>query len=259
MQIIRMPTNAMRGGVGIGNPMLIKRLIVGVMCSLLALNGARSAQGQGVQSQPNSAENVSTQESSSTAQSGLVVINLFYNRLDFKALHRLIYTTTEYMRAGHRDFLLVINSSGGNLNAGIAAYNYLSSLPITLRTHNISNVSSAAVMIYCAGQTRTASPHSRFLIHNGTISLGSNKTIEEVEGSYELYQLQLQDAQNIFDRCLQPQEANVKQIFDAETVVGASDAKALGLVHSVQELPSDVSQSVITIPIGVDKWPQDYQ
>ncbi len=60
---------------------------------------------------------------------------------------------------------LNISSSGGNLTPAIALYHYLKSLPFEIATHNIGEVSSAAVLPYLAGSIRTAEPRSRFTIH----------------------------------------------------------------------------------------------
>lgn len=58
-----------------------------------------------------------------------------------------------------------ISSQGGDTAAGFAAYNFLKSLPVVLRTHNLSNVESMANLIFLAGSERFVNPVSRFLIH----------------------------------------------------------------------------------------------
>lgn len=58
-----------------------------------------------------------------------------------------------------------INSVGGSISSGIALYNYLKQQPFQITTHNIGEVSSAAILLYLAGTTRTAAPISKFIIH----------------------------------------------------------------------------------------------
>lgn len=58
-----------------------------------------------------------------------------------------------------------ISSQGGDTAAGFTAYNFLKSLPVTVRTHNISNVESIANVIFLAGSERFSNPISRFLLH----------------------------------------------------------------------------------------------
>ena len=56
-------------------------------------------------------------------------------------------------------------SHGGANLYGFAIYNFLRSLPVPVDTHNLGGVNSMANIIYLAGEHRTASPNSRFLLH----------------------------------------------------------------------------------------------
>ncbi|PWD58523.1 Clp protease [Pectobacterium parmentieri] len=66
---------------------------------------------------------------------------------------------------GSTEINLHISSQGGETAAGFTAYNFLKSLPVTLRTHNISNIESIANVIFLAGSERFANPISRFVLH----------------------------------------------------------------------------------------------
>lgn len=66
---------------------------------------------------------------------------------------------------GATEINIHISSQGGETTAGFTAYNFLKSLPITIRTHNISNVESIANILFLAGAERFANPLSRFLLH----------------------------------------------------------------------------------------------
>ncbi|HGF5613379.1 MULTISPECIES: ATP-dependent Clp protease proteolytic subunit [Klebsiella pneumoniae complex] len=60
---------------------------------------------------------------------------------------------------------IYISSKGGDTVAGFTAYNFLKSLPVKVKTHNLSNVESIANVIFMAGSERFANPLSRFLLH----------------------------------------------------------------------------------------------
>jgi ATP-dependent protease ClpP protease subunit/FtsZ-binding cell division protein ZapB len=64
------------------------------------------------------------------------------------------------------EYLLVINSGGGEVMEGFAIYNHLLSLnkPITTRGSGI--VGSIATLIFLAGKKRQLYPNTQFLIHN---------------------------------------------------------------------------------------------
>lgn len=66
---------------------------------------------------------------------------------------------------GATELNIHISSQGGETAAGFTAYNFLKSLPVTVRTHNISNVESIANIVFLAGSERFANQLSRFLLH----------------------------------------------------------------------------------------------
>ncbi|MGR2662496.1 ATP-dependent Clp protease proteolytic subunit [Chromobacterium haemolyticum] len=69
------------------------------------------------------------------------------------------------IHSGATSIDLHLSSSGGDLIAGFTAYHFLKSLPVPVRTHNLSNVESIANVIFLAGKERYANPGSRFLFH----------------------------------------------------------------------------------------------
>lgn len=66
---------------------------------------------------------------------------------------------------GATEINIHMSSRGGETECGFAAYSFLKSLPVKVRTHNISNVESIANVIFLAGSERFADPLSRFLLH----------------------------------------------------------------------------------------------
>lgn len=67
-----------------------------------------------------------------------------------------------------------ISSGGGDVRSGITAYNYLKQLPCLVHTHNLAEVSSAAILPYLAGNIRTADEISRFFFHPATFPLNES-------------------------------------------------------------------------------------
>lgn len=60
---------------------------------------------------------------------------------------------------------LNISSLGGSVTPAITAYNFLKKCPFRVTTHNLGEVTSAAVIMYLAGSTRTAEKISKFVMH----------------------------------------------------------------------------------------------
>lgn len=60
---------------------------------------------------------------------------------------------------------LLLNTFGGNVNAGVFLHNFLLGLPYKLVTHNTGNVASIGVAVYLAGDERLACARSTFFTH----------------------------------------------------------------------------------------------
>ncbi|MFH1792609.1 MAG: ATP-dependent Clp protease proteolytic subunit [Patescibacteria group bacterium] len=65
----------------------------------------------------------------------------------------------------------LISSNGGDVDSGIALYNYLKALPIKIVMHNIGSIDSIANVIFVAGEERYASPHTSFLFHGVNVEI----------------------------------------------------------------------------------------
>lgn len=74
------------------------------------------------------------------------------------------------------ELIISISSGGGSVIHGITAYNYLKKLPCVVHTHNMGEVSSAAILPYLAGTIRTADNVAKFMFHPVAISLSEQMT-----------------------------------------------------------------------------------
>lgn len=68
----------------------------------------------------------------------------------------------------------LFSSSGGDVESGVALYNFLRALPVELIMHNIGSVVSTANIIFLAGAVRYAAVHSSFLFHGITWNFPAN-------------------------------------------------------------------------------------
>lgn len=59
----------------------------------------------------------------------------------------------------------LISCNGGDVDPGIALYNFLKSLPLKVIMHNIGSIDSIANVVFLAGKERYASKHTSFLFH----------------------------------------------------------------------------------------------
>lgn len=74
------------------------------------------------------------------------------------------------------ELIISISSGGGSVIHGITAYNYLKQLPCIVHTHNMGEVSSAAILPYLAGSVRTADNVAKFMFHPVTVGINEQMT-----------------------------------------------------------------------------------
>lgn len=135
-----------------------------------------------------------------------------------------------------------ISSPGGDLVAGFTAYNFLKSLPIPVRTHNLSNVESVANIIFLAGSNRSGTPGCRFLFHPfhwGLVGASvDHSRVSEWSSSLN------NDLQRFIDIIEQEVDGSKsgeewKNIISSATIFDATTAKGLGLIEDfgIKKLP----------------------
>lgn len=88
--------------------------------------------------------------------------NLRINPESTQALFKIVQ---KQLSNGMKELNFLISSPGGDVNSGIAIYNFLKGLPIKVITHNYGSCDSIATLVFCAGKKRYTVANSRFLIH----------------------------------------------------------------------------------------------
>lgn len=71
---------------------------------------------------------------------------------------------------------LYISSPGGSVSYCVTLYNFLKNKQdrLEIHTHNIGEVSSAAILVYLAGEIRTCDNIAKFLLHPITRNISGN-------------------------------------------------------------------------------------
>ena len=154
-----------------------------------------------------------------------------------QSVSQLINTVENALNNGTESIKLLISSPGGDVSAGISAYNFLKGLPIDIETHNFGNIDSMATVIYCAGKQRLCMPTARFLIHG--VRFGSNGPVQLEEKQLDEVVMGLKNdraniAKIIAENCKKTQSEVEKLMFDGATF-SPSEAKSYGLVHKISE------------------------
>ena len=135
----------------------------------------------------------------------------------------------------------LFSSPGGDVNSGVAIYNYLRALPgVRLVMHNIGSIDSVANVIFQAADAndRFAAPHSTFHFHGVGMNLaGTNPNlnhsqIRELQSQIEALETKI--ANILASRC-QLTVAELQNFFLHGKSVDTTFASQKGVIHSVSQ------------------------
>src|SRR5262245_7966490 len=77
----------------------------------------------------------------------------------------LMTAASQKLAAGTDDFYVLFSTPGGEVQSGIALYNFFRAIPAQITMHNMGNVDSIGNAIFLAGERRYACTHSTFMFH----------------------------------------------------------------------------------------------
>lgn len=145
---------------------------------------------------------------------------------------------------------LVISTNGGEVPAGITAYNFLRSLPKRIVTHNIGNIDSIGNAVFLAGQERFANAHATFMFH-GVAQQLSNPTrlnannLAEMLGSVKSDEKRISD---IVQERTKITAAMANKFFGEAVTIDAAEALSVGIIDKMLELQIPAGAPIILQP-----------
>ena len=163
--------------------------------------------------------------------------------------HALIDQVQGLIQTGTTSVTILISSPGGNVYAGILAYNFLKGAPIEIVTHNINACDSISTVIYAAGVRRLSVPHGRFLLHGVAASFPANSNLTEIQLEERLSTIR-NDADNIagvLATATGRDEATIHEDMRRGITLDPQQAVEYGLVHDIQEALYPAGAQVIRV------------
>lgn len=162
------------------------------------------------------------------------IIN-FVGKVTLKKTNDLTSYIHKQMLDGVNEFIININSSGGDSDAAISAYQYLKQLPVAITTYNAGYVQSSAVLLYCSGYKRYALPHSFFMLHGSSTSYAEGMSLAEVEALLKLGKIHLQAFVDIFSACSNVSMPQLEKYFSSADAkyLTVAEAEEMGLVQEI--------------------------
>jgi len=89
----------------------------------------------------------------------------FIAEISDKTSGNLLFILTDQIKSGIDKFHINISSNGGMVFHAVSIFNFLNGLEgVDVHTHNLGQIDSSANLIFLAGNKRTASKASTFLL-----------------------------------------------------------------------------------------------
>jgi len=127
-----------------------------------------------------------------------------------------------------------ISSIGGDIDSAIRLYDYLTALPVEVETVGFGQVDSAAVTIFAAGKQRLALEKCRFLIHEGTFTIGNPvASLHNHEETLLFLQQLLKRNIEIIATTTKKSAGDIEAVLRKGDILSAEKAKAFGLVTDI--------------------------
>ena len=157
--------------------------------------------------------------------------------IDVNTAHQLItYLNGQIYRTDIKKVKIIISSPGGDVDSAIRIYSYLKALPINVETIAVSQIDSAANIIYAAGIKRVAIKGCRFFLHEGTFTTGTQTTtLHNHEEALSIFKELLEKHVSILAKESGKAEKDINELLATSKILDAEQAKELGLVHEILE------------------------
>ncbi len=141
-----------------------------------------------------------------------------------------------------KDVCLYINSPGGSIDAGLAIYDTMQTVPCDVATTCMGLAASMAQLLLCAGTRgkRFALPHSRILMHQPLGQMQGVAVDIAIQAEQIVYLKRIL-AECIAFHTLQPIE-RVEADSDRDRWFSAEEAKEYGFIDAVVERTTSVSE-----------------
>jgi len=159
--------------------------------------------------------------------------NLEINPASTQAFFKIIQ---EQLSKGMDKLNILMSSPGGNVDSGIAIYNFLKGLPIEVITHNYGSCDSIAALVFCAGGKRYTVANSRFLIHGIGLTVQNQRFNEiNLRETLESLKNQRETISKIIAKECNKKVENVEKDMLNGIVLNPQEAITYGLVTEIKD------------------------
>lgn len=134
-----------------------------------------------------------------------------------------------------KQITLYINSTGGEVNSGLALYDVMKAIKCPIRTVCIGIAASMAAVLFLSGDTREILPHSKVMIHDPLIAGGIGGSALSVDAVAKNLMEVRQTIANIISKHTGKSLEEVLAQTASDTYFNAEEAVAWGLADCIIE------------------------
>lgn len=170
---------------------------------------------------------------------------LFTEQVTPKSAGQLIGYLNDLTATGTTKLTIAMSSPGGNVDAGVTAFNLIRAMPFPVEIHNVGSVNSIANVVFLAGATRKSNASGSFMFHGVGFEGSPGERLEEKNllekletvksGNERLAEIISAHSKLGLEDCV--------ELFQKQTTRNAQWGLEAGLVHEISEF---------RIPAGAD-------
>jgi ATP-dependent Clp protease protease subunit len=162
---------------------------------------------------------------------------------------RLIAAAGGLIQKGVDDIHLIIASGGGSVSAALLIYGFLRGLPAKLTTYNVSTIQSAAMIVFLAGEKRTASQNAIFMFHPFKESFSGNPSFntEDLTERQELLSIDIKRVADVYQERTSLTAGQVEEFNRHAVYFDAVAARTAGIVHEIIPLSIPRHATITTV------------
>ncbi len=131
--------------------------------------------------------------------------------------------------------VVYISSPGGDVELAIELYNFIKSMKCKVTMINMSYVSSAAVIVFLAGDERISLPFSSFYVHSISKKLDGNFTITDLDREIREMKLNTNKIIKLLEVSTLKPKSYWKSLMSKGSVIAAEKAVKVGLIQYIKE------------------------
>ncbi len=158
---------------------------------------------------------------------------MFDLAIDLNSMRALRHQLANLVEAGVTQIVLVINSLGGQVLETLVTYSFIRSLPVEFSTHAQGLVASSAMVLFLAGEARSADPTARFVFHPTQTTLLGPLTQQQIQEQGDQVEAVVDAAEQIYRDRTSLTSDQIASFRRGEVIFKADQASQLGIVQTV--------------------------